>query len=478
MITELHQKLLNKETTATKLVQQYLDTIKKQEPNINAFLTITEEEAKRCAEVVDKKINDGEEIGLLAGIPCAIKDTIMTKNVRTTAGSKILDNYTAPYDATVMERLKKEDIIMMGKTNMDEFAMGSSTENSAYGPTKNPHDINRVPGGSSGGSAAAVAADEVVWSLGTDTGGSIRQPASFCGVVGLKPTYGRVSRHGLIAMASSLDQVGPFAHSVEDVAIILSAIAGFDPKDATSAKSHQKPYQNYLEENIEGMVVGIPKEYDTDGMDARVKEKYHTAIEDMKKRGAKIENISLPHTKYALPAYYIIMPSEVSSNMARFDGMRYGMQIDDKEGKGLWETYKDTRKYGLGDEVKKRVMLGTYTLSAGYYDAYYKKAQKVRALIKKDFEQAFTKVHTIFTPTSPEVAFPFGAKTDDPITMYLSDIFTVTANIAGVPAISVPIGTVAEEGKELPVGGQIMGKWFDEDRVLKVAHAYELETKK
>lgn len=482
MIRELHEKLINKEITSVELTERYFSVIEKREPEISAYLTLTKKLAFEQAKFVDEKISKGEEIDLIEGIPCAIKDNMCIDNTRTTAGSKILDNYIAPYDATIIKKLKEKGAVFLGKTNMDEFAMGSSTESSAYQVTKNPIDTQRVPGGSSGGSIAAVAAGEAVWSLGSDTGGSIRQPASFCGVVGLKPTYGRVSRNGLLAMASSLDQIGPVGSSVEDVAIILSRISGEDPLDATSAKSSDKKYEDYLIGNITGKIIGVSKEY-LEGLDSEIKKVFEASLEKFKLLGAKIENISLPHSEYALPVYYIIMTSEVSSNLARFDGIKYGLRVNDDEDsiidemsasrrmpKKLLETYLDTRKIGFGDEVKRRIMLGTYALSAGYYDAYYLKAQKVRKLIREDFEKAFKKVDFIYSPTTPEVAFKFGEKTNDPLKMYLSDVYTITANLSGVPAISFPIGTV----DEMPVGGQLMGKWFDEEGLLNMAHTYEI----
>lgn len=488
MIRELHNKLINKEITAVELTERYFDVIKEKEPEISAYLTLTKEMAMDQAKIVDGKIAKGEKIDLIEGIPCAIKDNICIEKIRTTAGSKILDNYISPYDATVIKRLKEKGVVFLGKTNLDEFAMGSSTENSAYQITKNPLDKEKVPGGSSGGSIAAVAAGEAVWSLGSDTGGSIRQPASFCGIVGLKPTYGRVSRSGLIAMASSLDQIGPVAKSVEDVAIVLSRIAGQDLLDATSAQSGDKKYEDYLTGNIEGKIIGIPEEY-IKGLDPEIKKVFEESIEKFKSLGAKIKNINLPHSEYALPVYYIIMTSEVSSNLARFDGIKYGLRVNDlaeslsglslKENsnsveKNLLETYLDTRRIGLGDEVKRRIMLGTYSLSAGYYDAYYLKAQKVRTLIREDFEKAFAEVDFIYSPTTPETAFKIGEKTDDPLKMYLGDIYTVTANLSGVPAISFPIGEVSE----MPVGGQLMGKWFDEEGLLNAAHTFEVNSKK
>ncbi|NLC31407.1 MAG: Asp-tRNA(Asn)/Glu-tRNA(Gln) amidotransferase subunit GatA, partial [Candidatus Moranbacteria bacterium] len=439
MIREINENLKNGKITATDLTRNYLANIKEKDPVIGAFLTLNEEEALKKAQAVDEKIKKGEEIDLLAGIPMALKDNMCVKGMRTTAGSKILDNYIAPFDATVVSKLKQKDADILGKVNMDEFAMGASTENSAYQKTKNPVDTTRVPGGSSGGSAAAVAGDMAVYALGSDTGGSIRQPASFCGVVGLKPTYGRVSRHGLIAMASSLDQIGPITHNVEDAAIVLSRIAGQDKKDATSAQSGGKFYEDYLQGEIKGMKIGVPKEYFTHGLDEEIKNISFEALEKFKSLGAELVEINLPHSDYALAVYYVIVTSEVSSNLARFDGIRYGLSIDDQKesriGNGnLLETYLDTRQIGLGDEVKRRIMLGTYALSAGYYDAYYKKAQKVRRLLRQDFEEAFKKVDVIFSPTAPEVAFKFGEKTLDPLQMYLSDIYTVTANLIGAPA--------------------------------------------
>src|SRR3989344_4970105 len=484
MIRDLHNQLVAGEVTATKLAEQYLRGIEEKDGDIGAYLTTLRTQALEAASLVDARLARGESIDLLAGIPGAIKDNICVAGVRATAGSKILDNYIAPYDATVIEKLKARGAVIVGKTNMDEFAMGSSTESSAYQKTRNPIDPERVPGGSSGGSAAAVAAGEAVWSLGSDTGGSIRQPASFCGLVGLKPTYGRVSRFGLIAMASSLDQIGPFGTSVEDVAIVFSRIAGSDAHDATTAESgNGKPFEDYLTGDIRGLSIGVPKEYFSDTLDPRVRAAADQAIERFKELGATIKEISLPHSIYALAVYYILMPSEVSSNLARFDGIKYGLRVNDAEDSmagtsTLLETYLDTRRVGFGAEVKRRVMLGTYALSAGYYDAYYKKAQKVRALIRQDFEAAFEDVDLIFSPTTPEPAFRFGEKGDDPLKMYLSDIYTVTANLAGVPAISFPMGTIAEDGKELPLGGQLMGRWFDEETVLRAADAFEKQTAK
>ncbi len=482
MIRELHEKLINKGITAEQLALDYFDVIKKKDKDIFAYLTLTNEMALEQARGVDAKIARGEKIELLEGIPGAIKDNLCISGVRTTASSKILDNYIAPYDATVIKRLKEAGAVFLGKTNCDEFAMGSSTENSAYGNTKNPLDITRVPGGSSGGSAAAVAAQEAVWSLGTDTGGSIRQPASLCGVVGLKPTYGRVSRHGAIAMASSLEQIGPFAKTVEDVAIILSAIAGQDKMDATTAHSSCKDYTKYLTGEVKGLKIGIVSEY-ISGLGEKEKKSIQEVIDTYRKLGAEIREIQLPYSKYSLPVYYIIQPCEVSSNLARYDGIRYGLSVNDEKDsdfptggmpKKLLETYLDSRRYGLGAEVKRRIMLGTYALSSGYYDAYYLKAQKVRTLIKKDFEKVFEDVDLILIPTALSPAFKIGEKTEDPLAMYLEDIFTVTANVVGVPAISVPGPEVEVDGKKLPFGFQLMGKWFDEENVLNAAHAYEI----
>lgn len=482
MIKELHQKLINKEITSVQLTEQYFDVISKKDADLHAYLTLTKELALEQAKKVDEKIARGEEIGIIEGIPGAIKDNICIKNVRATAGSKILDNYIAPYDAGVILKLKEAGAIILGKTNCDEFAMGSSTENSAYGVTKNPHDSERVPGGSSGGSATVVASNEAVWALGSDTGGSIRQPASFCGIVGLKPTYGRVSRNGVMAMASSFDQIGPMTKTVEDSAIILSIISDHDEMDATSAPNFGKKYEEYLTGEIKGIRIGIVKGY-LDGLDSGVKKVMESVIEKYKKLGAEILEIELPNVKYSLPTYYIIQPCEVSSNLARFDGIKYGMRADDKKNsdynpdglpKNLLENYLDTRQYELGAEVKRRIMLGTYALSSGYYDAYYLRAQKVRTLIKHDFEKAFGQVDLILTPTAPTPAFKIGEKTQDPLQMYLEDIFTITANIIGVPAISVPGGDVEVDGKKLPVGFQLMGKWFDEENLLNVAHAFEI----
>ena len=478
MIRQLHEQLKNKEITAVSLAERYLSAIKERDGGLSAYLTVLDDEAMKTARFVDEKIARGETIGILEGIPGAVKDNMCMEGTRTTAASKILDNYIAPYDATAIRKIKESGAVILGKTNMDEFAMGSSTESSAYQKTKNPVDPERVPGGSSGGSAVAVAADMAVFALGSDTGGSIRQPASFCGVVGLKPTYGRVSRYGLLAMASSLDQIGPFAHSVEDAAIVLSEIYGYDEMDVTTAESDGKRFEDYLSGGIGGLRIGVPKEYFSENLDAKVRKVAESTLDCFRSLGAEVVDISLPHAKYALPAYYIIMPSEVSSNLARFDGIKYGFSANDQTDRmpgssGLLETYLDSRGYGFGTEVKRRIMLGTYALSAGYYDAYYKKAQAVRKLIRNDFVEAFKEVDVIFSPTAPEAAFRFGEKQGDPLKMYLSDIYTVTANLAGVPAISFPMGTVEEGGLQLPLGGHLMGKWFDEETLLRAADAFE-----
>ncbi len=479
MIRALHKKLVTGKCSAVSLTEQYFSVIEKKDTEIGAYLTLLRDQALLQARLVDEQLARGESIDLLAGIPGAIKDNILVAGARATSASKILDNYIAPYNATVIEKLQSIHAPFLGKTNMDEFAQGSSTEKSAYHITKNPVDVTRVPGGTSGGSAAAVAAGEAVWALGSDTGGSIRQPAAFCGVVGLKPTYGRVSRYGLMASASSLDQIGPIAQTVEDVAIVFSRIAGRDPHDATTADSgHGKRYEEYLENDVRGKKIGVPKEYFSPDLDPRIKALCDDALERFRSLGMEVKEISLPHSGYALPAYYIIQPCETSSNMARYDGIRFGFSVNDEKESSfkagtLLETYLDTRQYGFGDEVKRRIMLGTYSLSAGYYDAYYLKAQKVRAFLKQDFEKAFLDVDCIFSPTAPEPAFKIGEKSTDPLKMYLGDIYTVTANLTGVPAISFPIGTVTEEGKDLPIGGQLLGKWFDEETLLAVAHAYE-----
>ncbi len=472
-IKKFHDGLVNKKFSATEITKEYFAHIKKADKEIGAYLSLNEENAIKEAEALDFAIGEGEKIGPLAGVPLAVKDNILIKNLPATAASHVLETYIASYDASVIEKLKTEHAIFLGKTNMDDAAMGSSTENSAYMTTKNPHDTTRVPGGSSGGSASAVAANLSLAALGSDTGGSIRQPASFCGVVGLKPTYGAVSRSGLIAMTSSLDQIGPLTKTVEDAAILFKAILGLDPLDATSTDID---YGNNLvtpdAAKIKNMTIGIPEEYFIDGLNTKVLQGVETAIEKIKKLGLKFKKISLPHTKYALSCYYIIMPAEVSSNLARLDGIRYA-RSEKLEIKNLRDIYFKQR--GLfGHEVKRRIMLGTFVLSSGYYDAYYEKAQRVRTLVKQDFDEAFKEVDMIFTPVAPTTAFKIGEKTNDPISMYLSDIFTIPINLAGLPGISIPIKKYEyPKNKELPVGFQLIGKHFHEADILGLGQLYE-----
>ncbi len=468
---QLHDKLVNKEVTAKEITESIYNRIEEVEGDVKSYITLTKEEALEQAAQVDTKIAAGEEISKLAGIPLAIKDNISTQGVKTTCASKILHTYQPPYDATVVKKLAAEDFVMVGKTNMDEFAMGSSTENSGMLQTANPWDLSRVPGGSSGGSAAAVAAGEAIISLGSDTGGSIRQPAAFCGVVGMKPTYGRVSRYGLVAFASSLDQIGPFARDVEDCALALNYISGHDQFDSTSAKDEVPDYTANLTEDIKGLKIGVPTEYFGDGIDQEVKDAVWNAIKKLEELGAEYQEVSLPHTDYALSAYYLIAPAEASSNLARYDGVRYGLR--NKESKGLVDMYKKTRQEGFGDEVKRRIMLGTYALSSGYYDAYYKKAQQVRTLVKDDFDKAFAEVDVLISPTTPTTSFKIGDKSDDPLEMYLSDICTIPTNLAGIPALSMPCGL---DSKGLPIGLQIMGTHFAERKILQVAYAFEQAT--
>lgn len=464
-INSIHQGLINKEFTCQELVSEYLRWIKLRQNDINAFITVTEEMAMQQAQKVDEKINAGKEIGILEGVPAAIKDNFLVEDILASAGSKILSNYIAPYDATAVKRLRTAGVIFLGKTNCDEFAMGSSGETSAFGATKNPLDEERVPGGSSSGSAAAVGDNQCVFALGSDTGGSIRQPASFCGVVGLKPTYGRVSRHGLIALASSLDHVGSLTKNALDAAQVLQTISGADDFDST-AVDQQDDFLSHIDDDLRGFKFGIPKEYFIKGMDERVAEVVLQAIDKLRYLGAKVIEVSLPHTQYSLATYYILQPAEAAANLARYDGVKYGLRI---EGENLEDMYIKTRSYGFGDEVKRRIMLGTYVLTAGYADDFYKTAQKMRTLIKQDFDQVFKKVDCLLTPTSPSVAFKLGEKFSNPLTMYLADIFTVSANIAGVPAISVPCGRV----DNLPVGLQIIGNYFEEAKILQVAHGFE-----
>jgi aspartyl-tRNA(Asn)/glutamyl-tRNA(Gln) amidotransferase subunit A len=460
--------VLEKQTTATALVDAFYQKIEAKDGAIGAYLTLCREHAYQQAAYIDALADKGDALPPLAGVPIAIKDVFAMKGVRTTAGSQVLANFLAPYDATAVQRLEAAGAVILGKTNCDEFAMGSSNENSGFHPVRNPHDPSRVPGGSSGGSAAAVAAGTAVASIGSDTGGSIRQPAAFCGVVGLKPTYGRVSRYGLIAFASSLDHVGPFGKTVKDAALMLQCMAGRDPLDSTSA---EVPVPDYLEDvgaPVTGMKIGVPKEYFGEGLDVEVRAAVDSAIQELAKAGCEVVPISLPHTEYAIPTYYVVATAEASSNLARYDGVRYGVRA--RDGKTLSEMYRRTRDAGLGAEVKRRIMLGTFALSAGYYDAYYLKAQRVRSLLARDFDDAFATVDAIVTPTTPTAAFKLGEKVDDPLAMYLADIYTVTANLAGVPGISVPCGK-NKEG--LPIGVQILGKHFDEPTVLRVAHVVE-----
>ena len=465
-IKQLHEGFKKKQFTSVDVTKAYLDNIKKSDGKIGAYLAVTEKLALGQAEKADKIISSGKDFPLLCGVPCAIKDNILVEGQQATAASKILENYVAPYDATIIKKLKEQGAVILGKTNLDEFAMGASTENSALKETRNPHDTTRVPGGSSGGSAAAVAAKEACYALGTDTGGAIRQPASFCGVVGLKPTYGAVSRYGLIAFASSLDQAGPLAKTVEDAKIVFDAISGKDPLDATSVE----PKILNLKFEIKNLKIGVPKEYFGKGIDKDVEKIIKDAIEKAKTAGAKIVPISLPSTDYALACYYIIAPSEASANLARYDGIKYGLS---KPADALLDVYLKSRGVGFGAEVKRRIMIGTYALSSGYYDAYYKKAQEVRELIRQDFKKAFDKVDVIFGPVSPFVAFKIGEKGSDPLSMYLADIYTVSANLAGVPALSIPAGGIPSGSGKLPIGLQIIGNYFEENKVLSIAGEME-----
>lgn len=463
-------KLIQKgEVRPHEIIIDVYKRIQSVEDKVKAYLTIVPEHAYNMAKLAENAIFCGKK-PTLCGIPVAVKDNICTKGILTTCASKILYNFYPPYESTVTSRLLENYYILIGKTNMDEFAMGSSTENSGFKITRNPWDLERVPGGSSGGSAAAVAADECIAALGSDTGGSIRQPASFCGVVGLKPTYGRVSRYGLVAFASSLDQIGPITKCVADAAILMNVIAGHDPMDSTSAPIEKPDFTEYLGQDVKGIKIGIPKEYFIEGMDKEVEERIKEAILQLESLGCIPIEISLPHTEYAIATYYIIATSEASSNLARYDGVKYGLRA---RGQDLLQMYMKTRSEGFGSEVKRRIMLGTYSLSAGYYDAYYKKALQVRTLIKRDFEEAFKQVDYIVTPTSPTAAFKIGEKIDDPLQMYLSDIFTISVNLAGIPALSIPCGFTSQG---LPVGLQIMGKPFDEAGLLQVAYAYEQST--
>ena len=468
-LKQLADGLSSREFSSVELTQHYLDKINRYDQQLNAYITVTDEQALSAAKAADEKIANGTA-GALTGLPIAYKDLFCTQGVRTSCGSKILDNFVAPYESTATQNLNSAGMVMLGKTNLDEFAMGSSTESSFYGATKNPWDLNAVPGGSSGGSAAAVAADLAPVSLGTDTGGSIRQPAAFCGITGLKPTYGRVSRWGMVAYGSSLDQAGPMAQTAEDAAMIMNALAGFDAKDSTCM---DKPVDNYmadLNKPIKGLKIGLPKEFFGDSLDAGIRDAVMQAVKQLEAQGAIIKEISLPRTELAIPAYYIIAPAEASTNLSRFDGVRYGHRCDDPQ--DLADMYIRSRSEGFGDEVKRRILVGTYALSAGYYDAYYRKAQQLRRLIKQDFQAALADVDVIAGPTTPSPAWNIGAKNQDPVAMYLEDIYTLSVNLAGLPGMSIPCGM--QNG--LPVGLQIIGNYFDEAKLLNIGHQFQQAT--
>ena len=471
-VHELKDKLKNKELTISEITKAYVDRIAEKEPEVNAFVTTLTDNALEQANQIQEKVESGEITSEFAGIPIGIKDNICTKGIKTTCSSKMLENFIAPYDATVIEKINSESMINLGKLNMDEFAMGSSTEHSAFKKTANPWNLNKVPGGSSGGSAAAVAAGMVPWALGSDTGGSIRQPASLCGVVGLKPTYGLVSRYGVVAYGSSLDQIGPITKDVEDCAMLLNIISGHDEKDTTSINMEKKDYTKALKNDVKGLRIGIPKEYYGEGINQEVKEALDKAIEEYRKMGAMVEECSVPIADYALPTYYIIADAEASSNLGRFDGIRYGYRTPNFE--NLKDIFVNSRTEGFGDEVKSRIILGTYVLSSGYYDAYYKKAQQVRTLVKNEFDKAFEKYDVLIIPTSPTVAFDIGSKSNNPLEMYLADICTVPVNVAGLPGISIPCG-VDKSG--MPIGMQIIGKQFSEETLLNTAYTYEQKVK-
>ncbi len=466
--SELLGLLKKREVSSREITESVLQRIESRENSIKAYISLTPELALKQAEEADRRLNKGSDVGLLNGIPIALKDNLCTRGIKTTCASRMLENYVPPYDATVVQKVFGQGAVLIGKTNMDEFAMGSSTENSAFGPTHNPLDLDRVPGGSSGGSAAAVASGETVVALGSDTGGSIRQPAAFCGVVGMKPTYGRVSRYGLVAYASSLDQIGPLGRTVEDCALLLNVISGQDPYDSTSAPLPPKDYTQALNKDITGLKIGLPKEYFVLGLDNEIKSLVMEAVDSLVNQGAEVIDISLPHTPYAISTYYLIATAEASSNLARYDGVKYGFRP--KEGySDTLGMYEKTRSMGFGKEVKRRIMLGTYVLSAGYYDAYYLKALKVRTLIKRDFDEAFKKVDCIITPVSPCLPFKIGEKIEEPLQMYLVDVYTVSLNLTGLPGMAVPCGNVGH----LPVGFQIIGKPFDESTIITVGHVYQ-----
>ncbi len=467
-IDAVRSRIQQRETTALVLAEEHYSRIQRKDNEISAFLTLCRDRALAQADRIDRMAAEGRPLPPLAGVPVAVKDVMSTRGVRTSAGSKMLEKYIPPYDCTAVARLEAAGAVVLGKTNCDEFAMGSSNENSAFYPVHNPHDLSRVPGGSSGGSAAAVAAKMAIAALGSDTGGSIRQPASFCGVVGLMPTYGRVSRYGLIAFASSLDHIGPLTKTVRDAATVLRVIAGRDPMDSTSGDVPVPDYVAELERPVKGTRLGIAREYFGEGLDDEVRQSIDAAIDKLKSLGCEVVPISLPHTPYAIPTYYLIATAEASSNLARYDGVRYSLRA--RGVKTLSEMYRRSRDEGFGAEVKRRIMLGTYALSAGYYDAYYLKAQKVRTLLTRDFDEAFQQVDAIVTPTSPTAAFRLGEKSNEPLAMYLADIYTVTADLAGIPGVSVPCG---ETKDKLPIGMQILGRHFDESTILRIAHAYE-----
>lgn len=469
---EIHDLYVKHEITVPEVVKAYIEKIKQDDVKIKAYVTVCEEEALQKAEEIQAKFDDGEEVGPFAGIPVAVKDNICTKGVKTTCSSKMLENFVAPYSATVYQKVEEAGMIMLGKANMDEFAMGGSTENSAFFKTHNPINLNKVPGGSSGGSAAAVAGNLAPVSLGSDTGGSIREPASFCGIVGLKPTYGLVSRYGLVAFASSLDQIGPMGKDVEDCAKLLNVIAGHDEMDSTSAKLDKKDYSKALVSDVKGLRIGVPKEFMGEGVNQEVREAIQKVIEEYKALGAVVSECSLPATEYALPAYYIIACAEASANLGRYDGIRYGYRTPNYE--NLQDIYRNSRSEGFGEEVKRRIILGTYVLSSGYYDAYYKKAQKVRTIVKQGFDKVFEEFDVLLTPTVPMTAFDIGSKIQDPLEMYMTDILTVSVNIAGVPAISIPCG---KDHEGMPIGMQLIAKHFNEEKMIQAAYTYEQKVK-